>query len=652
MIAIKRVVDVPEGEPCPGIADVRTRSEFGRELTRVRQAAGLTVRDVARSVGVPASTLGGYFAGSHLPPIKPPDLLRRILETCGITDPSVLERWERALVRARRAPGPRPAGAPVPYRGLDYFEVRHAEWFYGRERLVADLVDRVVESVDGALLTVVGASGSGKSSLLNAGLLAALGTTPMAHRWCSLNITPGPRPLLALAARLAPLVGNLASVVTEMLMADPRQLRELMGAVAQSSGSPDKPRRTLLVVDQFEEVFTSCQDEAERAAFIQALSAAASPEESASAGGYVGGPPSVVVLGLRADFYDVALRYPQIAEALQRKQTIVGPMAREEVRRAVVEPARRAKLDLDEALVDVLMGDLNAGHHGDPGAAHDAGALPLLSHALLTAWQRGRGSRLTVADYRETGGIRSLVAHMAEETYSALTAAQQKVARRLFLRLVQVSDESVDTRRYVPHTEIRLLGQTAQHVVDAFIRCRLLTAEADRIAITHEALLFAWPRLRSWIDEDRAGLHIHRQLTAAANMWQDRGRDPHELYRGGRLATVRKWALDPVHLADLTPLEREFLDASIVHELAEQRAVRRRSRVLRQLVAALTVLSALVVASASYVLRQKQVNGRVAESDNRPPGRHRSLIGGHRAEEAARLAVIAASDAYAPALPQ
>ena len=186
------------------VGNVRTRLEFGRELTRIRERAGLTVRDVARVVNIPVSTVGGYFSGTHLPPVKPPDMLVRILRACGVDDPEMLEHWRQALTRTRRAPGPRRTGEIPPYRGLARFEPEHAEWFHGREKLVADLVERAVANAEGGLLTVVGPSGSGKSSLLRAGLVASLSE----FGWRSLILAPGngkstcrtsrtPRPVVA-----------------------------------------------------------------------------------------------------------------------------------------------------------------------------------------------------------------------------------------------------------------------------------------------------------------------------------------------------------------------------------------------------------------------------------------------------------------------
>lgn len=602
------------------LAKIQTRVEFGHELTLLRQRAGLTVRDVAKAVGVPDSTIGGYFSGAHLPPLKPPDLLRKILHACGVTDPAVVEQWTRVLTRVRRAPGPRPAGAPVPYRGLASFQPEDAKWFYGREQLTTQLVAHAATAATtGGLLTVVGPSGSGKSSLLRAGLLAALragadGTAGLADQRVLL-FTPGARPLRVLAQQIAELTGDDTSAVATVLQSDPHACAGLLRRPLQAgnarpaeSTSRHPAGQPVIIVDQFEETFTACDDEDERRAFVAALATAAeSPpaDGSAAAAPVRARPAAVVVIGLRADFYTHALRYPQLAAALQAMQVVVAGMSAAQLRDAVVGPARRAKLDIDDALVELLLRELAPTDDGASRTAHDAGALPLLSHALLATWERGHRARLTVADYRDSGGIRGAVARTAEEAYAELDPVRQELARRMFLRLVHIADDAADTRRYVPHAELRLLGGDIQLVLDTFIRRRLITADAERVEITHEALLAAWPRLRGWIDNDRAGLRTHRQLTTAAESWQDLERDRHALYRGGRLAIASEWASDPAHRADLNPLEREFLDASIAYDLAEQRAARRRTRRLQQLLVASTVLLLASGLLAGYAFQQR-----------------------------------------------
>src|SRR5256714_2623761 len=599
--------------------NINTREEFGHQLTALREQARLTVRDVARRIDVPPATLGGYFAGRHLPPLKPPNLLRDLLRACGVTDQAEIEQWEATLRRIRRVPGKRPSGAPVPYRGLESFQPEDAEWFYGREDLTDLLVKRLVEvSGSGQVMIVVGPSGSGKSSLLRAGVISAVrqGSVegPDPDVGAHLLFTPGGEPLAEFAQHLAALPNADVNGVRSRLHEDPRSVVDLIRgpAVVQAEAETDGTRSgaLLIVVDQFEEVFTACSDPRERQAFLTALWAAAEPD---ACGGELGEgqspddpkPAALVVLGLRADFYDRALRYPQLAAALQEAQVVVGPMTEPQLRRAIVEPAHRANSDIEDGLVEVLLRDLAPTGDRAAEAAHDPGSLPLLSHALLATWERGHRRRLTTAGYKETGGIRGAVARTAEDAYRALSGEQRDIARQIFLRLVHVSDDVADTRRRTNRSELSFQNPGAQFVLDQFVSQRLVTVDEDRVEISHEALLAAWPRLREWIDADRAGLRTHRQLTVAAEAWHDAGRDRHALYRAGRLATAREWAAEPAHLAALNQLEQEFFDASVAYDLAEAQVARRRTRVLLQLVAALAVLTLAAGALAVTAFQQR-----------------------------------------------
>jgi WD40 repeat protein/transcriptional regulator with XRE-family HTH domain len=570
-----------DGTASPG--RINTRQEFGRELTRVRERAGLTVRDVAKILGIPASTVGDYFGGSHLPPVKPPELMRGLLEACGVGEDDLIEEWLEALSRVRRAPGRRPGSAPVPYRGLAAFQPEDAIWFHGREKLTSVMVSRLQQQhLAGDLLVAVGASGSGKSSLLRAGLIPALRSgalgVPGSEKWPAVVLTPGSRPAQALAAQLALLgLGRPARTKTEL----------------RSEG-------LVVVVDQFEEVFSACPEEAERESFITALRGLAARGRGTDTAG-----PVLVVLGLRADFYRHALAYPALVPALQAGQVLVGPMSGEELRSVILEPAHQAGLDVEDGLVELLLRDLMPADSG-PEAAAGNGGLPLLSYALLATYQRSRRRHLTVADYRGSGGIQGAVARSAEEAFGALTERQQDLARQVFIRLVHVADDTADTRRRVASSELPAGQGDTQQVLDVFIRQRLVTAETGAVQITHEALLTAWPRLRGWIDSDRAGLATHRQLTIAAEQWQRSGRDANALYRGGRLAAAGDWAADPLHDDDLNALEREFLRASGEHQAAEERAARRSTRHLRQLVAGLTALVVIAAVLTGLVFEQKR----------------------------------------------
>ncbi len=540
-------------------ASVTTRDDIKRALACIRTRAEVTIREVAGKADVPFSTVGGYFSGRHLPTPAQFDQFVRILSVCGVCDPVEIESWLDAVRRVRRTLG-RPAASTAPYRGLAAFQPEDSEWFFGRESLSQELLERIRERTEGPLM-LVGPSGSGKSSLLRAGLAARMECVNDSEQWRCLVLTPGAEPQSALR----------------------RQLN------AAATGE-----HILLVVDQFEELFTQCQVDEQRRSFLEALNSV----------------PYPVVVGMRADFYAHALRYPQLSEALQRNQLVMRPMTDAELRRAITEPARKARVELDNGLVELLIRDL-APASGEGAAAHDAGALPLLSHTLLSTWDHGSKSRMSVEAYRATGGIQGAVAQTAESVYAGLSDPQQQVARRTFLRLVHIGEDTTDARRRAPRSE--LLGADgdadASIVLDEYVNQRLITTDADTVEISHEALLSAWPRLRSWIDNDRAGMRVHRQLTEATQAWLSLDRNPDARYRGIRLAAARNLAERGDWQALSTVGEREFLAASMELESTERRAAWRQARRMRRLAQALGALLVicLVVASVALVQRRRAV---------------------------------------------
>ena len=569
--------DTPAGAPGPGdLADCRTRDDFGQLLTRLRGAAGLSIREVSAATGIPTATLGDYFNGRHAPP--PRDrILERILDACGVTDQTLVAAWTAARDRVRPTPGRPAANAPAPYRGLAYFRTEDAAWFYGRQQLTERLAREArALRAQGLPMVVTGPSGAGKSSLLRAGLIPALtpGTAVVV-------VNPGAHPAEALAVALP----------------------------AVQPGEPGGGAGLAVIVDQFEEVFAPGVADAEREELIERLYALARPAPG-------GTPGALVVLGLRADFYGRALADHRLARSLQDGQVVVGPMTGEEVREAIVGPARASRLDLEPGLVDLMLRDLRpvSARRG----AHDPGALPLLSYALLSTWQERRGRRLTIEGYQASGGITNAVARAADQAYAELTTDQQRAARRLFLRLVWVADDGADTRRRMPLAE---LGEAADDDLSTalalFVDRRLITSDEDTAEITHEALLTAWPQLRSWIDEGRAELVIARRIAESAQLWQDSGRDDADLLRGGRLAMARGWAAgtesgtpaaaeaNAERRATLSETERAYVDASFARDRAEQAEQRRISRRLRRLTGALAVVLAGALVLAGYAWQQR-----------------------------------------------
>jgi WD40 repeat protein len=490
------------------------------------------------------------------------------------------------LRRTTDEPAP-DADAVCPYRGLAAYHVEDTQYFFGREQLTGQLVSRLAGQLPNAdPLVVVGPSGSGKSSLLRAGLIPALDAglpgVPGSRSWPRLVLTPGVHPLAALAGRLAGPAGEPADDLRARLVADPTELTEVAHEVSRrhARGADAADRRLVLVVDQFEEVFTVCEDARERRAFIDALCTAT---ESAA----------LVVLGLRADFYSQCAAEPRLVEALQHHQVIVTPMTHDELRTAIERPAEQAGLALETGLADRMLRDLRASDDAEPGSGNSG--LPLLSHALLATWQQREGAVLTLAGYEATGGIWEAVTQTADELYAGLTEPEQETARLLLLRMVRLGEGGVeDTRRRVRLTELK--ADAVAKVLTAFADARLVTIGTDTAEIAHEALLRAWPRLRRWIDADRARLLTGQQLAEAAEAWDREGRDPGVLYRGARLEAARQWADDARSVPGA--LATSFLTASIA-------AARRRTRRGRALVATLTVLLLLAITGGVIAVWQR-----------------------------------------------
>ena len=388
-------------------------------------------------------------------------------------------------------------------------------------------------------------------------------------------------------------------------------------------------------MDQFEAVFTQCQDESERAEFVAEVC------ELAKA--------SLVILALRADFYQHALRYPGLAAALQSRHVVLGPMTAEQVRRAITEPARLARVDVEEGLVGLLLHDLTPPERAGGPAAYQAGALPLLSHALLATWEHSRGGTLTIADYLSSGGISDALTRTAEGVYGSLSPAEQRLARRLFLRLVQVSDDAPPTRATVRLSELRAWGGESEHVLARFVAERLITVDADAAQITHDALLAAWPRLRSWIKGGLEHLLTGRRVAGAARAWQDAGRESAALWRGSQLPAARGWASDEDDPASPGTLAGEFIAASIAAEQEHQHAERRRTRRLRRLVASLAVLVVAVGTLAGFAFRQRQEASTARDDANsREIAVEAGQVRGQDAPLAAQLSVAAYDTAGTP----
>ena len=449
---------------------------------------------------------------------------------------------------------------PAPYRGLLPFEAEHARFFFGRDYDIRRLVDKLAQQ---RFVSVVGASGSCKSSLVMAGLLPNLAKNvpPDSARWQVLRMTPGSKPLRGLASQLATLVPSsadrlqAADALVERLGARQDGLRSAAAAYLF-----EEPRPLLLFVDQFEELFTQCQDGPERCR-AQAEQFVANLADAVQHGG----GQIRVLITLRADFMDRCLALPALRELLEDRQVLMGPMDELALREVIVRPAHEVGALFEKGLVPMILRDV-----GD-----EPGRLPLLEHALHELWLARRGPWLTLDAYEASGGVQGALNRHAQATYDCLGEAQQRIARNIFLRLTALGEGVADTRRRARREELYTVG-AAPETVDAVLQAlasggaRLLVVDGDSVQVAHEALIQRWDTLQRWLEEDREALHSQRRLTEAVTEWERHGRDESYLYRGARLAEaaelVRKSA------TSLSPLEQEFLEESTKWNDSSRRA--------------------------------------------------------------------------------
>ncbi|HSZ30548.1 MAG TPA: helix-turn-helix domain-containing protein, partial [Pseudonocardiaceae bacterium] len=592
------------------LADEQAWRKLGAELRRLRTSQGMPLSEFAHQVHYSTGYLSKIETGKKRITPEVAHLADEVLATGGVL----------VALLPTPPPSPPPIDSPelmgteaCPYPGLAAFGPQEARWFFGRDQAICDLISQLDDRLaGGGVLAVVAPSGAGKSSLLAAGLIPALarGGLPGSGAWPVVAITPGAHPLATLATQVAERTGADPAEAAEA-GADPERFTAFLTAtVAAHSGKHGETSsspRVVLIVDQFEETFTECQQETERQAFITTLCTVARSEAV------------LVVLGVRADFYGSCLAYPALLPAL-RAPAALGPMSPDQLRAIITSPAAAEGLEVEPGLVELLLRDL--GVTDDPSvevAGYDPGALPLLAHALRATWQQRSGRILTVAGYRRTGGIREALATTAERAFTRLNPAEQQIAQQILLRLVQVGAQTGEVRRRVPRD--RLLQalpaptEATGTVLETFGRARLLTfdtdSDTDSVEITHEALLRAWPRLAEWISTDRVGLRTHQSLAEAADIWETEGRDPFLLYRGSRLAIAQDWAAGPGRKAQLSVLEKAFLKASIDQKQRQQQAERRRTRRLRTSVGVLAVVALLAgsIAVQQYrtALRQRDL---------------------------------------------
>ena len=496
-----------------------------------------------------------------------------------------------------------PQTLPVsnPYKGLRAFEEADAEDFFGRETLVRKLLERLetpttfgrglkkAELEPFRFLAVLGPSGSGKSSVVKAGLIPALrrGFLPGSSSWIITQMTPTTRPMEQLENELLTIAARPVSALRARLNASPTGLRDLLPELlAETSGE------IFLVIDQFEELFTQEVAESERLLFMDCLRLAVTAPESRLR----------LVITLRADFYDRPLRYAGFGQLLQKRTEVVLPLSPAEISQAILGPAERAGVTVEAGLAMEIAVQV----------AEQPGALPLLQYALTELFDRREGLVLTRAAYQSLGGVLGALTRRAEEVYQALEPAGQEAAKLLFQRLVTLGEGAQDTRRRALQAELDQLAPQMHPVVETYGRARLLSFDRDPISraptveVAHEALIREWQTLRDWLNDNREGIRLQQHLTLAAQEWQAQNRDPGDLYRGARLAQLKEWSES--HPRGMNALEQDFFAASLAQadlEAAEKEAQRQRELETAQKLAESERVLAAEQAQAAASLRKR-----------------------------------------------
>jgi WD40 repeat protein/transcriptional regulator with XRE-family HTH domain len=592
---------------------------FAGLLRQLRAEARLTQEELAEAAGLSPRSVSDLERGINRTARKDTAVL--LAGALGLAEPVVAlfvaaargrapvvevlaaMRAEAAAAAAGRlAPAGALAWSDCPYPGLVPFEERDARVFYGRGELVTQLVQRMAEQLaKPGILLVAGESGAGKSSLLRAGLmprLAAGALGPESERWPRRVIRPTGSPLRRLAMLLADIAGADPVSMYRSLSATPDTASMLVEHAVRSAVGRAVPPRLILVIDQFEELFTAGEDtdasQAEREAFIAALHAAATVPV-----GRQRLPPALVVAAIRADFLGQAIAYPPLRAVMDAGLFTVGPMSEAELRLAMTGPAAEAGLAVEPALVEAVISELREGAAGGLGS----GALPLMSQAMAATWERREGNKLTLRGYRRAGGVADAVNRGAQAAFDALTDRQRDAARLVFTQLTVVMPDGRFVRRRCGRAD---LGSPEAEttadidaVIDAFSAQRLLVLGQDSVEISHDVLLHAWTQLRDWLGDDQLDRALYSQVVTDADTWDSNGRDPSYLYQPGRLATIdaatTRWRGAPTRYLPLPAASQAFLRAA-------HHAARRSTRRRRGVIAGLAALTVTAISAAGIAV--------------------------------------------------
>lgn len=548
-----------------GIESVHSQEDLIAALQALRLNSSYSFKALAKAIDRPTTTVHGWFSGRHLPYQRDIKSFSDALEVLGVAD---TEQWMNALARCRTSP--KPSGSQNPYRGLVPFGEEDGRLFFGRDDLSARLLSGVGGPDRHLPLVVLGASGSGKTSVLRAGFLPAV------------------RERLERPARYLTLGEHPLSTLTEVLT------------------ESDEPGQ-IMVVDQFEELFSRDREIAvEVLAMLEAFAGSADRE---------------VVIGLRSDFFREAETHSWLLQGLSDRQVVVTAPGVESLTAIITRPAETCGLPVEPALTVKLVDSLR--QFGEESTT--TSALPLLSHVLFQIGERQNARGLTVADYDEVGGIRAAVERSAEDAFSKLSVDDQRHCETLFKQLVQMRHDSVLTRRRVDLADLENQyedGLDLDDLLGSFTSARILEVDADEVQVSHEALLSAWPRLVSWIEDERAVLDVARRLEAAVEVWVDSNEDEHALLGGRLLGEVNESSESLTGSKRMSDSAKRFVGASIAADQQRQRGRRRGVRLLVSLAVVTTLAAGLATV---FAVRSQRDSNRAEDSGREALSRQLAL---------------------------
>ena len=499
-----------------------------------------------------------------------------------------------------------------PYMGLQAFNEENAQYFYGREGLVQKLLNQISHQ---STLALVGASGSGKSSVVEAGLIAQLRQgkqIPGSEQWWISCLRPSAQPIQALAKTLAD-SGTKKEQAHQTLQIEGLLYQGVEGFVQWLRNRPEP--MVVLAIDQFEELFTMATA-VERKLFLQLILGAVQYASDRFK----------LIITIRADFTSACLEVPELAQILQQSSVLVPPYLTEEnYRNAIIKPAQQVGLKVEPSLVEVLLQELD----------RSAGDLPLLQFVLQKLWERRPGGKLTLATYRQLGGIKGSLERQAQSAYENLDPEAQDCARWIFMNLTQLGEGTEDTRRRVSKSELIVQKYPlplVERTLAALTAAKIIVVNLDRsidlgqsrsgdlpadddellleamqqevtVEVVHEILIRHWSTLRWWLEENRIRLRAQRQIEQAALLWQQKDHQPDFLLRGVRLAEAEELYLK--YTDELTSTAQEFIAAGLEARNQAEQETKKRLRKTQIMLAAVGFMGFITTILAGLAEHQR-----------------------------------------------